>query len=72
MILASASISQEADDSPKERTNVPPAGSSKLARDLFNAPEGHMRRSEALLQIFLIPGAISVAGLLNALIARCS
>lgn len=36
-----------------------------------------MRRSEALLQIFLIPGAISVAGILMALIlmaliARCS
>lgn len=65
-------MNQEAADSRKERTNDPPAGSRKPGRELFDVPEGHMRRSEALLQIFLIPGAISVAGILIALIARCS
>lgn len=65
-------MSQQADDSRKERTNVAPAGSPQPGRDLFDVPEGHMRRSEALLQIFLIPGAICVAGILIALIARCS
>jgi hypothetical protein len=65
-------VSQEAEDLRKERTNVPPAGSPKPGRDLFDVPEGHMRRSEALLQIFFIPGVISVAGILIALISRCS
>ncbi len=65
-------MSQEADDLRKERMNVRPSGSRKPERDLFDVSEGHMRRSEALLQIFLIPGAISVAGVLIALIARCS
>lgn len=40
--------------------------------DLFDVPDGYLLRHEALLQIFMIPGGVALAGLGIALIASCS
>lgn len=48
------------------------ASSQTPPHDVFDVPEGYMKRRDALLQILVLPGAIRMAAILIAIVVRCS